>query len=87
MSRSLRSEGFNQDIVSFRARVRVARAGEAKRREGVRSVISVAGVGGTKISYSSPLLLRTDIPFIFSKGLVIFNRGPSFSLRKTSTFF
>ena len=46
MSRSLRSEVFNREIVSFRACVR---AGEAKQRAGARRSESVAGVVGTNI--------------------------------------
>ncbi len=47
MSRSLRSEGFNWGIVSFRSCVR---AGEAKLRAGVRRCASVSKACGLKIS-------------------------------------
>ena len=50
MSRSLRSEVFNREIVSFRSCVTCVRAGEAKQRAGVRRSESVAGVVGTNIS-------------------------------------
>ena len=53
MSRSLWSEVFNREIVSFRSCVTCVRAGEAKQRAGVRRSESEAGVVGTNISCSS----------------------------------
>ena len=50
MSRSLRSEVFNREIVSFRSCVTCVRAGEAKQRAGVGRSESEAGVVGMNIS-------------------------------------